>query len=73
MFFVVHPEQRGRKNEKEIEEIEDFLIQNGVARNPEMQNVRGAQQPAWGIYGVIRGGKGKSSHAQGAFRRIFDI
>ncbi len=34
MYFVVHPKQKGRTNEKHIEDIEDFLIQAGFAKNP---------------------------------------
>jgi hypothetical protein len=45
MYFVVHPKQRGKTNAKQIAEIEDFLIQAGVAKNPDLQNVKGAQRP----------------------------
>jgi hypothetical protein len=73
MFFVVHPPQRGRTNEKQILEIEDVLIQWAVARNPNLQNVKGAQTPAWSIQGVIRGGKGKPSKAETEFRKLFAL
>lgn len=73
MFFIVHPDQKGRRNEKQIAEIEDFLIQAGVAKNPNIQNVRGAQRPKWSIQGVIRSGKGKRSKGETAFRRLFDL
>jgi hypothetical protein len=73
MFFVVHPNQQGRRNEKAIAAIEDFLIQAGIAKNPELQNVRGAQRPKWSIQGVIRSGKGKRSKGETAFRWLFDL
>jgi hypothetical protein len=74
MFFVVHPDQRGKTNEKQIEKIEQFLIQAGAAKNPGLQNVRGAYRPKWTIQGVVRSsGKGKRTNAEGAFRRLFDI
>jgi hypothetical protein len=73
MYFVVHPPQRGRTNEKQIAEIEDFLIQAGVAKNPDLQNVRGANRPDWSIKGVVRGGVGKRSTAEVEFRAIFDL
>lgn len=73
MFFVVHPNQKGRKNQKEIEQIEDFLVQTGVAKNPRLQNVRGAQRPKWSVQGVVRSGKGKRSEGEKAFRRLFDL
>ena len=73
MFFVVHPSQKGKRNAKQIGEIEDFPIQAGVANNPDIQNVRGAQKPKWSIQGVVRSGKGKRSQDEAEFRRLFDI
>ncbi len=73
MFFVVHPNQKGKTNFKQIGEIEDFLIQAGAAKNPDIQNVKGAQKPKWSIQGVVRSGKGKRSHDEAEFRRLFDI
>lgn len=73
MYFVVHPSQRGKINGKQISEIEDFLIQAGVARNPYLQNVRGTQQPSWSIKGVIRSGSGKLTEAAKQFASLFDI
>lgn len=73
MFFVVHPDQKGRPNEKEMGQVEDFLIQTGAAKNPALQNVRGAQRPKWSIQGVVRSGKGKRTKAEIAFRRLFDL
>ena len=73
MYFVVHPTQRGPTNERQIAEIEDFLIQAGVAKNPNLQNVKGAQQPLWSIKGVIRSGAGKRKREEGQFASLFDI
>lgn len=73
MYFVVHPDQRGQPNGSQISEIEDFLIQAGVAKNPDIQNVKGAQQPKWTIKGVMRSGVGKRSAAEAEFRKLFDI
>jgi hypothetical protein len=73
MFFVVHPHQKGKANAKQIEEIEDFLIQAGFAKNPDIQNVRGVQRPKWSIQGVVRSGKGKRSHDEAEFQRLFDL
>ena len=73
MFFVVHPEQKGKPNKKAITEIEDFLIQTGFAKNPEIQNVHGAGRPKWSIQGVVRSGKGKRSKAEVSFRSLFDL
>jgi hypothetical protein len=73
IFFVVHPPQRGRRNEKHIEEVEDFLIQTGAAKNFRLQNVRGAQTPEWSIQHVVRGGKGKPTDVERDFRRLFGL
>jgi hypothetical protein len=73
MYFVVHPKQKGPINERQIAEIEDFLIQAGVAKNPNLQNVRGIQQPSWSIKGVIRSGAGKRNAAEVQFKSLFDI
>jgi hypothetical protein len=73
MYFVVHPTQRGPTNEKQIEEIEDFLIQARVAKNPDLQNVKGAQQPLWSIKGVIRSGAGKHKKREKECVALFEI
>jgi len=73
MFFVVHPTQKGKTNTKQIGEIEDFLIQAGVAKNPDIQNVKGTGQPKWSIKGVVRGTSGKRSTAETDFATLFDI
>jgi len=73
LYFVVHPKAKGKNNAKQIGEIEDFLIQAGVARNPNIQNVKGIQKPAWTIKGVVRSGAGKRSEAERNFAKLFDI
>jgi hypothetical protein len=73
MYFVVHPAQKGPTNNKQIKDIEDFLIQAGTAKNPNLQNIKGAQQPRWSIKGVIRSGAGKRSDAEIQFASLFDI
>ncbi len=73
MYFVVHPEQKGPVNAKQIGQIEDFLIQAGVVKNPNLQNVVGAQQPGWRIKGVIRSGAGNHTSVERDFRKLFDL
>ncbi|SDY20379.1 hypothetical protein [Lysobacter enzymogenes] len=73
MFFVVHPRSKGKTNGTYIAQIEDFLIQAGVAKNPNLQNVRGIQTPKWKIKGVVRGGAGKRTDAEVRFGNMFDI
>jgi hypothetical protein len=69
----VHPTQKGKPNKKQIGQIEDFLIQAGVAKNPNIQNVKGTSQPDWSIKGVVRGSAGKPSESATSFARLFDI
>lgn len=73
IYFVVHPAQRGPTSYKEIREIENFLIQAGVTKNPKLQNLRGTQKPRWSIKGVIRSGPGKRSEVEVQFVSLFDI
>ena len=73
MYFVVHPTQKGPTNRKYIAEIEDFLIQAGVATNPNLQNVKGTQRPGWSIKGVIRSDARKGGDAEKKFSKLFDI
>jgi hypothetical protein len=73
MYFVAHPREAGRINARQIAEVEDFLIQAGVAKNPDLQNVRGAQQPSWSIKGVVRGAVGRRADAETQFASLFDI
>ena len=42
-------------------DLEDYLIQTAVSKNPDLLNVKGTELEKWGIGGVIRGGKGKRS------------
>lgn len=73
MYFVVHPNQKGKTNSKQIGQIEDFLIQAGVAKNPDIQNVKGTTKPDWSIKGVVRSTAGKRSSAEAEFGKVFDI
>jgi len=73
VYFIVHSPQRGKVNASQIGKIEDFLIQTGVAKNELLQNVRGRSTPEWSISGVVRGGRGRQSHAAAAFTRLFGI
>jgi hypothetical protein len=73
LFFVRHPSQRGKTNEKQIGEIENFLIQNASIRNPSVQNIHGKGAPKWKIRGVVRGDKGKPRSAESKFRRLMGL
>lgn len=72
IYFVVHPRQKGPASGKKIAQVENFLIQAGVAKNPELQNLKGIQQPDWSIKGVIRSG-GRCTDAESQFSSLFDL
>ena len=73
MFFVIPELRRGRANAKTIKDLESFLIQVASVKNPNLSNVQERKEAEWGIRGVIRGGKGKSSKAAIEFRREIGI
>jgi len=73
MYFIVHPSKQGPTNVKYVGQIEEFLVQAGVAKNPDLQNVKGTQRPKWSIKGVIRSGVGRRSKAEVQFGALFDI
>ena len=73
LFFLVLPIAKGKPNVRAIGDLEDYLIQIAVSKNPDLLNVKGTEQAKWGISGVIRGGQGKASASASALRRLFDI
>jgi len=73
IFFVVYPSKKGKVNVRHIEELETFLIQNGVRVNPDIMNVKGTKVAKWGIKGVLRCGKGKVSQGVNEFRRLLKL
>lgn len=60
IFFVCHPTQKGKTNNREITEIESELMNLGYNRNKNIQNEKGIFKPTWSIQGVIRSSKGKT-------------
>lgn len=73
MFFILIPIAKGKPNQKEITEVEDFLIQVGRTANPELRNIKGNVAPNWGIKGVIRGGKGKAAAGAKQFKKLLKM
>lgn len=73
LFFVVLNKTKGPLNNKAISQVESFLIQNAVAKNPELSNVQGTKKQEWGIAGVIRGGKGKCPKPAKLFRQAMGL
>lgn len=73
LYFVRHPAQRGKTNEKQIGEIENFLIQSASIRNPDLQNIHGREAPKWRIRGVVRSGQRKPTRSESTFKRLMGI
>jgi len=69
LFFLVAPAKKGKVNSKHIAALEDFLIQRGVAANPELLNVKGTQQEQWAIQGILRSAQGKPTLAAREFKK----
>ena len=63
LIFLTSPPSKGAINVKEIGELEEFLIQTAVSKNPDLLNVRGTKRADWSITGILRSGVGKPSKA----------
>jgi len=70
---VVLPVKKGNPNATHIGDLEKFLIQTGLAANPELLNIKGTKAAEWGISGVLRGGKGKQSEAARDFKKFMKL
>jgi hypothetical protein len=73
LFFIILDKKKGPLNNKAISQVETFLIQNAVAKNPELSNVQGTKKEEWSITGVIRGGKGKATQPAKLFRKAMGL
>ncbi|WP_146662916.1 hypothetical protein [Enhygromyxa salina] len=73
LFLVAQKTSRGKPGLKEIGELEKFLIQVGVARNPHLSNVHHTKQDTWSIDGVIRAAGGTSSRSSRAFKAMMKL
>lgn len=73
MFFIA-PAGKGRKVAvKSLAEIEELMIQFGVAKNPLLRNKVGTKVADWSIKGVVRGGQGAKSATAKAFNTMMGI
>jgi len=73
LFFLAAPSAKGATNQKVIGELEDFLIQTAISRNPRLLNVKGTKREEWSIAGVVRSGVGKPSQAAKALKRTLGL
>lgn len=70
MFFIV---AKSRACQKFIDDVETFLIQMGVDRNPRLRNDRKTQPPRWLIQGVIRGEVRRTPKRAQSFKRMMGL
>ena len=73
LFLLASQAKVGKPNLKAIRELEDYLIQTAVSRNPNLLNVKGTERENWSITGVIRGSVGKPSKGAIDFKRTLGI
>ena len=73
LFLILAPVQKGKPNTSQINEIEKYLINLAVTANPDLLNQKETRAPDWGIKGVVRGGKGKTSSGTKDFRQMLGI
>jgi hypothetical protein len=73
IYFAVAPRQRGAPNASHIQQLEDFLIQAGVAANSNLMNIKGTKTEEWGITGVLRSSVGKPSLSARQFRTLMKL
>lgn len=73
MFFVIYPSGKGKPNRRMIRDLEEFLIQVAVTKNSNLRNVQNRKEKKWGIQGVIRSGKGKTSKTSTDFKKALSI
>jgi hypothetical protein len=72
-FFIIAPKGKGRPPTSQIGDLERFLIQAGVAKNPDLLNVKDTKQAEWSIRGVIRNKSGRPTVVSAAFKRAMSL
>jgi len=73
LYFLCLPKKAGKPNESHMGQLEKFLIQVGVAANPDLLNIKGTKMEEWGITGVLRGGHGKPKKSARSFAQMMKI
>jgi hypothetical protein len=73
LFFVCLSRTKGAINRSAIDEAESYLIQAGLAANPNLLNDKKTKVASWRINGVVRSRQGKPSTSAGELRRCIKI
>jgi len=73
LFFIYQSKSKGRWNESQIGQVEEYLIANAATKNEELFNRTLLPQQNWRIKGVANSKKGESTKASGALRKALNI
>ena len=73
MFFVARSGTLKRIPRSQIDELETFLIQSAMYKNPDIKNKQKTKTVLWGIRGVLRGGRGKAPENATRFKSMMRI
>lgn len=73
LFFVCLNQSKGAVNKSAIDEAESYLIQAGLAANPNLLNDKKTKVATWSINGVVRSRSGKPSASASEFRRCIKV
>lgn len=74
LFLLIHPTQKGGPvNTRAIDQLESYIIEQGVIRNPKLQNkIKRGKQPRWRIKGYNTG-QGKANKYETIFRKLMGL
>jgi len=73
MFFVAPSGNKNKVSAGILKEMEEYLIQSAVYKNPDLSNIQNRKTPEWGISGVVRGGKGRRAVISNTFKKMMGI
>lgn len=73
MYFVVLNGKGGNGAIATIKEVEQYLIDVALAKNPDISNIKGTKSPAWSIKGIVRTGKGEATNQSREFKKMMGI
>ena len=73
LFFVARSGAAKKIPKAQLDDLETYLIQSAVYKNPDLKNKQKTKTPLWSIKGVIRGGRGKAPENANRFKSMMRI
>ncbi len=74
MFFIAPDGAKKKVPEAHIDDLETFLIQTALFKNPEISNIAKTKNvPQWGIAGILRSERGRPSAKAQVFARMMGL